>query len=40
MEENSSFHEQLREKITLRGVMNKKTRMLEADIDKNSEKSK
>ena len=38
MEEDSSFNKQLRKEITARAVMNKKIKMLEADIDEINKK--
>ena len=38
MEHESSFNKQLRKEITARAVMNKKIKMLEADIDENNKK--
>ena len=38
MEHESSFNKQLRKEITARAVMNKKFKMLEADIDENNKK--
>ena len=38
MEQNSSFNNQLRREITARAVMNKKIKMLKADIDGNNKK--
>ena len=38
MEQNSSFKNQLRRKITARAVMNKKIKMLKSDIDGNNQK--
>ena len=38
MEHESSFNKQLRKEITARAVMNKKIKMLEADIDGNNKK--
>ena len=38
MEHNSSFNNQLRREITARSVMNKKIKMLKADIDVNNKK--
>ena len=38
MEPNYSFKKQLRKELTARAEMNKCTRMLEADLDKNNEK--
>ena len=38
MEHRSSFNNELRKKITARAVMNKKTKMLEVDIDENNKK--
>ena len=35
MEQDSSFNNQLRRKITARAVMNKKIKMLKSDIDGN-----
>ena len=35
MEHTSSFHKQFRKEITVRAVMNKRLKMLEADIDEN-----
>ena len=38
MEHESSINKQLRKEITARAVMNKKIKMLEADIDENNKK--
>ena len=38
MEQDSSFNNQLRREITARAVMNKKIKMLKADIDGNNKK--
>ena len=38
MEHNSSFNNQLRREITARAVINKKIKMLKADIDVNNKK--
>ena len=38
MEHESSFNKQLRKEITARAVMNKKSKMLEVDIDENNKK--
>ena len=38
MEHESSFKNQLRKEITAKAVMNKKIKMLEADIDENNKK--
>ena len=38
MEHESSFNKQLRKEISARAVMNKKIKMLEADIDENNKK--
>ena len=38
MEQNSTCHKQLRKKVTVRAVKNKKTRMLEGDMKKIDEK--
>ena len=38
MEHESSFNKQLRKEITVRAVMNKKIKKLEADIDENNKK--
>ena len=38
MEQDSSFHNQLRREITARAVMNKKIKMLKSDIDVNNKK--
>ena len=40
MEHESSFNKQLRKEITARAVMNKKIKMLEADIDGNNKKNR
>ena len=38
MEHESSFNKRLRKEITAKAVMNKKIKMLEADIDENNKK--
>ena len=38
MEHESSYNNQLRKEITAKAVMNKKIKMLEADIDENNKK--
>ena len=38
MEHKSSYNNQLRKEITAKAVMNKKIKMLEADIDENNKK--